>query len=149
MKAVIQRVKYASVTVESGDKRSIGPGIMVLFCAVEGDSMDMIPKFAKKTAGLRIFEDEAGKMNLSALDLGLSALVVSQFTLAANTKKGMRPSFIAAAEPEFATRAYLAFAQELRNCGIADVKTGEFGDNMAVELLNDGPVTIILDTSEW
>ena len=149
MKAVVQRVKYASVTVESGDKRCIGPGLMVLYCAVEGDTMDMIPKFARKIAGLRIFEDEAGKMNLSALDLGLEALVVSQFTLAANTKKGMRPSFVAAAEPGFAKEAYLAFAKELSACGIKNVKTGEFGDNMAVELLNDGPVTIILDTTEW
>lgn len=149
MKVVIQRVTEASVKVESGDVRSIGPGLMILYCAVDGDTYDIIPKLAKKVAGLRIFTDENGKMNLSALDLGYSALVVSQFTLAADTKKGFRPSFIKAAEPVFAKDAYLKFVDELKACGIQDVKTGVFADEMKVSLVNDGPVTIVIDTTEW
>lgn len=149
MRAVVQRVKEASVRVESGEVRSIGPGLMILFCAVEGDSEDMIPKFARKTAGMRIFKNDEGKMNLSALELGYSALVVSQFTLAADTKKGMRPAFIRAAEPVFAKQAYLRYCEELAAAGIKEIKTGEFGDEMEVRIVNDGPVTIILDTEEW
>ena len=149
MKAVVQRVSEASVRVESGEVRHIGPGLMILFCAVDGDTEDLIPKLARKTAGLRIFRDENGKMNLSALELGYSALVVSQFTLAADTKKGMRPAFIRAAEPGFAKKAYERYCEELAAAGISEIKTGEFGDEMEVRIVNDGPVTIILDTEEW
>ncbi len=149
MKALIQRVKYASVTLEDGSRREIGPGLLVLFCAVKGDAPELLDKLARKTAGLRIFSDREGKMNLSALDLGLEALVISQFTLAADTKKGMRPSFIASEQPEIAKSLYKAFAAKLREAGISRVQTGEFGQDMKVELLNDGPVTIILDTKEW
>ena len=149
MKAVVQRVKRASVSIGGEVRGEIEGGLMVLFGAGEGDTLEMIPRFARKVAGLRIFSDEAGKMNRSALELGLGALVVPNFTLYANTKKGYRPSFIAAAEPEFARIAYERFVQELRRYPFSRFGTGEFGADMLVDLQNDGPITIILDTAEW
>lgn len=149
MKAVVQRVKHASVTIGGEVRGKIDGGLMILFGAGEGDTLEMIPRFAQKIAGLRIFSDEAGKMNLSALDLGLGALVVPNFTLYANTKKGYRPSFIAAAEPTFASKAFDLFVQELRAYPFTQFGTGEFGADMLVDIQNDGPITIILDTKEW
>ena len=149
MKAVVQRVKHASVSIDGTVRGEIDGGLMVLFGAGEGDTLEMIPRFAQKVAGLRIFSDEAGKMNLSAADLGLGALIVPNFTLYANTKKGYRPSFVAAAEPEFAKRAFEQFVQEMRRYPFTRFGTGEFGAEMLVDLQNDGPVTIILDTAEW
>ena len=149
MKALVQRVKYARVTIDGNETRETGPGLLVLFCCAEDDSLDMCKKLAQKTAMLRIFSDEEGKMNLSAMDLGLSAMVVSQFTLMADTKKGNRPSFIAAAKPPLAVDAYEKYVEELKAYPFREVKTGEFGAHMQVEFCNDGPVTIMMDTKEW
>lgn len=149
MKAVVQRAKRAAVTLSTGERREIGAGLMVLFGAGAGDELALCQKLAEKTAKLRIFSDGDGKMNLSALDLGLEALVVSQFTLFADSKKGNRPSFIGAAPPAFANEAYEEYVAQLKAQGIKTVKTGEFGDDMLVSIENDGPVTIILDTEEW
>ena len=149
MKAVVQRVKRASVSIGGKIRGEIDGGLMILFGAGEGDTLEMIPRFAQKVAGLRIFSDAADKMNLSALDLGLGALVVPQFTLFANKKKGYRPSFIAAAAPDFANEAFNLFVEELKKYPFSRFGTGEFGADMLVELQNDGPVTIILDTKEW
>ena len=122
-----------------------GPGLMILVCAMAGDTDEMPAKLAAKIAKLRIFKDEEGRMNRSILDTGGSALVVSQFTLAADTSRGNRPGFSYAAPPAEGERLYLAFAEALREQGIA-VQTGQFGADMAVSLTNDGPVTIWLDT---
>ncbi|MEA5050947.1 MAG: D-aminoacyl-tRNA deacylase [Oscillospiraceae bacterium] len=149
MRVILQRVKSAAVTIGGGETRGIGPGLFALFCAVEGDALPLAAKLAEKTAKLRIFEDAGGKMNLSAGELGLSALVVSNFTLAADTKKGLRPSFIAAAKPPFAEAAYDAYVGALRACALKEVKTGEFGADMRIAADCDGPVTILLDTEDW
>ncbi len=149
MKAVVQRVKRASVTIDGEIRGEIDGGLLILLGAGEGDTLDLVPRLAQKIAGLRIFSDADGKMNLSAIDLGLGALVVPQFTLFANTKKGYRPSFIAAAAPDFAKATFERFVEELRQYPFARFGTGEFGADMLVELQNDGPVTIILDTREW
>ncbi len=149
MRAVVQRVKRASVVISGGDTRSIGPGLLILLGVKEGDSPALCPKMAEKCAGLRIFEDEEGKMNRSAVDNGYAALVVSNFTLYGDTKKGKRPSFIAAAKPPLSVDCYEGFVQALGRQGLADVACGEFGADMQVELVNDGPVTLVLDTEEW
>lgn len=149
MRVVLQRVTKAAVTVNGGPERSIGPGLVLLVGIKEGDSPDIVPKLAEKCANLRIFQDEDGKMNKSAVELGYSALVVSNFTLYANTKKGKRPSFIAAAAPPFATEVYEQFLSEIQKQGLADVQHGEFGADMQISLVNDGPVTIVIDTEEW
>lgn len=149
MRAVIQRVKHASVAVNGGEPRCIGPGLMILLGVKDGDTLDIVPKLAEKCAHLRIFEDEEGKMNRSAVELGYSALVVSNFTLYGSTKKGKRPSFIQAAKPPFATQAYDLFLELMGKQGLQEVKHGEFGADMQVDLVNDGPVTIIIDTEEW
>ena len=150
MRVVIQRVKSASITIEGKAKESMGSGIVVLFAASKDDiNDDSVSKLASKTAFLRIFSDSQGKMNLSPLDLGLSVMVVSQFTLFADTKKGNRPSFVAAAEPNIARMIYDSYVLELRNYPFAEFLTGEFGAHMEIELINDGPVTIIIDTKEW
>lgn len=149
MKALVQRVSWCRVTVNGTEVRETGPGLLVLYGCAEGDSLKECEKLAEKTAHLRIFRDAEDKMNLSALDLGLSAMVVSQFTLLADTKKGNRPSFIEAARPPFAVEAYEKFVEELRKYPFEKVETGEFGADMQVELLNDGPVTVMLDTREW
>ncbi|QQA43661.1 D-aminoacyl-tRNA deacylase [Pelagovum pacificum] len=144
MRALLQRVTRASVTVGGERIAEIGPGLLILACAMQGDGDDLPAKLAGKIAKMRIFEDEAGKMNRSLLDTGGEALVVSQFTLAADTSRGNRPGFSTAAPPAEAERLYLALAEELRKLG-PEVQTGRFGADMKVELLNDGPVTIWLD----
>lgn len=149
MRVVLQRVAGASVTVNGGEERAIGPGLVLLVGIKDTDTLDLAPKLAEKCAHLRIFADEEGKLNRSAAELGYSALVVSNFTLYANTKKGKRPSFIAAAKPPLAVDAYELFLAELEKQGLKEVKHGEFGADMQVSLVNDGPVTILLDTDEW
>ena len=149
MKALVQRVASCRVTIDGNEVRETGPGLLVLYGCAADDGLKDCVKLAEKTANLRIFRDAEEKMNLSALDLGLSAMVVSQFTLLADTKKGNRPSFIEAAKPPFAVEAYEKYVEELRKYPFKEVKTGEFGADMKVELLNDGPVTVMLDTKEW
>ncbi|MGN0475241.1 MAG: D-aminoacyl-tRNA deacylase [Acutalibacteraceae bacterium] len=149
MRAVIQRVKYASVTINGAVKSKIEQGFLILFGAGEGDTVEDAELLAKKTAGMRIFCDENDKMNLSLADIGGSVIVVSQFTLYADCRRGNRPSFTNAAPPAEANELYEYFVKLLRDeYGIQDVQTGEFGADMKVELLNDGPVTIILDSDE-
>ena len=149
MRAIIQRVSSASVVVNGGAPRSIGPGLMILLGVRDGDDPAIIPKLANKCAGLRIFNDDEGKLNRSAVELGCSALVVSNFTLYGDTSRGKRPSFIRAAKGEPARAAYEAFLKELSAQGLAEVQHGEFGADMQVSLVNDGPVTIVMDTDEW
>ena len=144
MRALVQRVTEASVAVDGTVIGRCGPGLMILVCAMEGDSPDAPAKLAAKVAKLRIFKDDAGRMNHSLLDTGGGALVVSQFTLAADTSRGNRPGFSAAAAPEAGRAAYEAFAAALADLG-PEVQTGEFGADMAVSLTNDGPVTIWVD----
>ncbi len=145
MKAVLQRVKRAAVRVDGATVGSIGQGLLVLLCAERGDGPETASFLAGKTARLRIFSDHAGKFNLSLLDIGGQALVVSQFTLAGNWRKGNRPSFSDAAPPEVAEPLYEAFCRDLRDLGIV-VETGRFAAHMEVDLLNDGPVTLWLDS---
>jgi D-tyrosyl-tRNA(Tyr) deacylase len=150
VKAVIQRVSRADVRVDDQIVGSIGEGLLILLCVVPDDTNALAIQFAQKIANLRIFEDDAGKMNRSLLDLPLDApraLVVSQFTLAADARKGRRPSFTGAASPDVAVPLIEAFRGGLHACGVAS-ETGIFGAHMEVSLVNDGPVTIWLDTSE-
>ena len=147
MKAVLQRVTSASVEVDKQVVGQIESGLMILFGAIEGDSEQLIPLLAKKTAELRIFADDNGKMNRSLVDIGGAALVVSQFTLAADCKKGRRPSFNKACRPEFARELYEKFCEALKGFGIR-TQTGRFGATMKVALVNDGHVTIVLDSDE-
>ena len=149
MKAVIQRVTTASVVVEGETLGAIDRGFLILLGVHEDDTEKEADLLAKKIANLRVFEDDEEKMNLSMLDCGYSALVISQFTLLANTKKGNRPSFIAAARPEVAIPLYERFMEQLKVNGVETVEHGEFGADMAVSLVNDGPVTIVLDTDTW
>jgi len=145
VRALIQRVSQASVSIEGAEVGRTGPGLLVLVCAMQGDADDQPEKLAAKIAKLRVFKDEAGRMNRSILDTGGGALVVSQFTLAADTSRGNRPGFSEAAEPAEGDRLYQAFARALAAQGIP-VQTGRFGADMQVALINDGPVTIWLDT---
>lgn len=147
MRAVVQRVKHARVTIEETISGQIEQGFMILLGVHEEDTVDDASYLAKKIAQLRVFEDDAGKMNLSIQDISGAILSISQFTLYAQTKKGNRPSFIKAARPEIAKPLYEQFNALLVEQGIT-VETGEFGADMAVELLNDGPVTIVYDTKE-
>ena len=149
MRAVIQRVTEASVTVDGSVLGFIENGFLILLGVDDTDTEKDADILARKTANLRIFEDEEGKMNLSLLDLGYSALVISQFTLLADTKKGNRPSFITAARPETAIPLYERYMEKLRENGVTNVQHGEFGADMKVRLLNDGPVTIQYDTHQW
>ena len=144
MRALLQRVERASVAVEGEATGSIGPGLLILVCAMHGDSESAVDRLARKIPKLRIFRDEAGKMNRSLLDVGGSALVVSQFTLAADVSRGNRPGFSAAASPEEGRKLYDRFADQLREQGIA-TETGRFGAEMSVSLINDGPVTIWIE----
>ncbi|WP_071799076.1 D-aminoacyl-tRNA deacylase [Natronohydrobacter thiooxidans] len=146
MRALVQRVTQARVEVAGETVGSCGPGLLILVCAMQGDSEAEAETLAAKIHRLRIFRDAAGKMNLALKDTGGEALVVSQFTLAADTRGGNRPGFSAAAAPESGERLYSHFAQSLRALGVA-VETGQFGAEMAVHLVNDGPVTIWLDTA--
>ena len=149
MRAVIQRVSGASVVVDGGEPRSIGPGLVILLGVGEQDTLDVVPKLAEKCAHLRIFTDENDKLNLSAVQLGYSALVVSNFTLYWDARKGKRPSFSAAAKPPLSVDAYELFLAEMNKQGLAQVQHGEFGADMQLTLTNDGPVTILIDTDQW
>ncbi len=147
MKAVVQRVTAASVTIkETGETRAIGPGLMTLLGVAPTDTDADADWLADKLVGLRVFDDADGKMNLSLLDIkGGAMLVVSQFTLLGEARKGRRPSFTGAAPPAVARPLYGAFIQAVQRHGIK-VQTGEFGADMSVEIINDGPVTLILET---
>lgn len=145
MRAVLQRVSRASVSVDGTVVGEIGAGLMILVCAMQGDDADTATRLAEKIAKLRIFKDADGKMNLSVRDTGGAALVISQFTLAADLR-GNRPGFSTAAPPEEGKRLYEAFADAVASQGIP-VARGIFGADMAVSLVNDGPVTIWMDTA--
>lgn len=149
MKAVIQRVTRASVTVDGEITGEIGKGFLVLLGVVDGDTEDEMKLLAKKVAQIRIFTDENDKMNLSLDKVDGEVLVVSQFTLCADVSHGRRPSFIASAPPQLANDLYEKFCDELLFYGVKKVAKGIFGADMAVELVNDGPVTIIMNTDEW
>lgn len=144
MRALLQRVTEARVDIDGETVGQCGQGLMILVCAMRGDTEEQAGKLAAKISKIRIFKDDAGKMNRSVLDIGGSALVVSQFTLSADTSRGNRPGFSEAAAPEEGERLYLHFAQCLRDLGVP-VETGQFGADMQVSLTNDGPVTIWLD----
>lgn len=144
MRAVVQRVRQASVTVDDDTVGKIGPGLMILLGVTHDDGLAEADWLARKIAGLRIFEDREGKLNLSILDVEGEALVVSQFTLYGDTRKGRRPSFVAAAQPEIAAPLVERFARTLREHGVR-VESGIFGAHMMVEIHNDGPVTLIVE----
>ncbi len=146
MRVVVQRVKQASVVVSGETVAAINKGLLILLGITADDKLEDIDWLVKKITQLRIFNDEEGVMNVSALDAGAEYIVVSQFTLHASTKKGNRPSYIRAARPEVAQPLYEAFVENLRNLVETLVGTGRFGAHMEVALINDGPVTIIIDT---
>lgn len=146
MRAVIQRVLEASVRIEGRVKAQIGPGLLILLGVEEPDTLEDADWLAKKIVNLRIFNDEAGVMNRSVQEAGGGLLVVSQFTLIASTRKGNRPSYIRAARPETAVPMYENFVERLQLAAGISVGTGEFGADMKVALVNDGPVTILIDT---
>lgn len=145
MRALVQRVSAASVTVSGQEIGVIGQGLVILVCAMEGDPTDCPEKLASKISKLRVFRDDAGRMNRSLVDVGGEALIVSQFTLAADTRRGNRPGFSSAAAPDVGEAMYEQFIEAVRQLGIT-VAMGQFGADMAVSLVNDGPVTIWLDT---
>jgi D-tyrosyl-tRNA(Tyr) deacylase len=147
MRAVLQRVSRAAVVIDGETVGAIQRGLLVLLGVAPADTEKEAQWLAEKVAGLRIFNDEADKMNLGVADVGGGLLVVSQFTLYGDCRKGRRPSFIAAAPPEIAVPLYEAFVNALRALGLP-VATGRFGAMMQVELINEGPVTLILDTKE-
>lgn len=144
MRALLQRVRDAAVAVDGHIIGDTGAGLLIFVCAMQGDTEAQAEKLARKIAKLRIFKDEAGKMNRSVCDIGGSALVVSQFTLAADTSSGNRPGFSAAAAPDEGARLYEIFVEKLRGTGVP-CQTGQFGADMAVTLTNDGPVTLWMD----
>lgn len=146
MRLVIQRVTHASVTIEGKVKSAIGPGLLILVGIESADTTEDVDWLVRKVAALRIFDDEQGVMNRSVQDINGEALVVSQFTLFASTKKGNRPSWLKAASHNISVPLYEAFCQRLSEAMGKPVGTGEFGADMKVELLNDGPVTILMDT---
>lgn len=148
MKAVIQRVAHAGVTIEGAIKASVGKGLLVLLGVGYEDAADDIRWLVRKISGLRIFDDEKGVMNRSVVDVDGEVIVVSQFTLMADCRRGNRPSYINAANHEIAIPLYLEFCRELSEAIGKKVQTGEFGADMKVELLNDGPVTICLDSKD-
>lgn len=146
MRALIQRVRRAQVDINDTTVGEIGPGVLILICAMQGDTEAQADKLAAKIAKLRIFKDDEGRMNRSIQDIGGAALVVSQFTLAADTSRGNRPGFSTAAPPAEGERLYEYFTAQVQAQGIP-VATGRFGADMAVSLVNDGPVTIWMDTA--
>ena len=148
MRLVIQRVTHASVTIEGKVKSAIGPGLLILVGIESADTTEDVDWLVRKVAALRIFDDEQGVMNRSVQDINGEALVVSQFTLFASTKKGNRPSWLKAAPHNISVPLYEAFCQRLSQAMGKPVGTGEFGADMKVELLNDGPVTILMDTKD-
>ena len=145
MKIVLQRVKNASVTVNGEEISGIGSGLLLLVGIARGDGEAEADWLAEKVAGLRVFADDEGKMNLDVREAGGEILAVSQFTLLADTRKGKRPSFVEAAPPEEAEMLFDYFCEKLREAGVASMETGSFGAMMDVSLVNDGPVTIILE----
>lgn len=147
MRAVVQRVSRAKVTVEGEVTGEIGPGLLVLLAVGRGDSHEHAEYLADKIAGLRVFEDEHGKMNRSVVEVSGGVLIVSQFTLYGDVRRGKRPSFDGAAPPELAKELYEYFVQRLRSAGLP-CATGKFQEMMSVELVNEGPVTILLDSSK-
>ncbi len=149
MRAVIQRVLESSVSVDGQIVGKSSKGYMLLLGVVKGDTQKEAELLARKTANLRVFEDENGKMNKSILDIEGEILAISQFTLCADCKKGNRPSFTDSEEPESANRLYEFFCEELRKNGVRKVEKGVFGADMKVSLVNDGPVTICFDTDIW
>ena len=148
MKAVIQRVSKASVTIEEEEVANIKGGLLILLGIIDDDTQEDINWLSKKIVNLRIFNDESDVMNTSLKDTNGEAIVVSQFTLQASTKKGNRPSYIKAAKPDVAIPLYETFVKQLEIDLGKKVQTGQFGADMKVELLNDGPVTIIIDTKD-
>lgn len=146
MRTVIQRVQYASVTISGKVKSRIGRGLLVLVGVENADSQEDIRWLAKKIVNLRIFNDENEVMNRSVIEDGGEIMVISQFTLHASTKKGNRPSYIRASKPDIAIPLYEAFCKEISFQSGKEVATGDFGADMKIELLNDGPVTIIIDS---
>jgi len=144
VRTLLQRVSAASVSADGDVIGQIGPGLLILVCAMEGDSPEITQKLATKISKLRIFSDDSGKMNKSLLDTGGAALIVSQFTLAADTSRGNRPGFSAAATPDKGRNLYEKFVQDVAALNIKTA-TGRFGADMAVSLTNDGPVTIWMD----
>lgn len=146
MRLVIQRVSKASVTIEGTIKSSIGQGLLILLGITNEDTQEDIDWLCGKVSKLRIFNDENGVMNKSVMDINGEIIVVSQFTLMASTKKGNRPSYIRAARPDFAIPMYETFVKQLSIIAQRPIQTGEFGADMKVQLLNDGPVTILIDS---
>jgi D-tyrosyl-tRNA(Tyr) deacylase len=146
VRALLQRVTRAAVRVDGGPVASIGPGVLILLGVGHADDAATTTALARRITELRFFRDGDGRTNRSILDVGGAALVVSQFTLFADTSRGRRPGFTNAAPPELAERLYRQFAEDLRNAGVGDVQTGSFGTEMGVELVNDGPFTLWLDT---
>lgn len=148
MRTVIQRVQHASVAIDGAVRFEIGKGLLILVGFEDSDTDKEIVRMAKKIINMRIFDDDKGVMNRSVLEIGGEILIVSQFTLYASTKKGNRPSYIRAAKPDIAIPLYESFCKEVEMQLGRDVKTGVFGADMKVYLLNDGPVTIIVDTKD-
>lgn len=148
MKAVLQRVTNASVTIDGEKVSSISGGLLIFLGVAEGDTRRDAEVLADKIANLRIFSDSDDKMNLSLLTTGGAALVVSQFTLCANCSHGRRPDFFGAAKPDAANELYEYFCKRIKTAGVGEVQKGVFGADMKVELLNDGPVTILIDSGE-
>lgn len=146
MRALIQRTTHSSVTVDGTIVGQIGPGLTVLLGIAPGDGPPQVAWLARKVANLRIFADEQGRMNRSLLDMGYGALVISQFTLYGDCAKGRRPSFVKAARPALAEPLYERFCDALAAEGVGEIARGVFGADMKVELLNDGPVTLMIDT---
>jgi len=148
MRTVIQRVQHASVAIDGAVRSEIGKGLLILVGFEDSDTGKEIVRMAKKIVNMRIFDDDKGVMNRSVLEIGGEILIVSQFTLYASTKKGNRPSYIRAAKPDIAIPLYESFCKEVEMQLGREVKTGIFGADMKVYLLNDGPVTIIVDTKD-
>lgn len=149
MRVVIQRVLNAAVFIDNKNHAEINRGLLILVAFNDDDTPAELDKVATKIANLRIFQDENDKMNLSLADINGEVLLVSQFTLFASTRKGNRPSFLRAAKPELAIQLYQDFIQKLQAATKIDIKTGIFGADMKIHLVNDGPVTIIIDSQDW
>ncbi|MDD2478731.1 MAG: D-aminoacyl-tRNA deacylase [Victivallaceae bacterium] len=147
MRVLIQRVKTGSVTIDGVEKRSIGAGIVILLGITHGDTINDVRYLVEKSANLRIFEDTQGKMNLSLSDIGGDVLIISQFTLYGNCQKGRRPGFEDAAPPEYAIPLYEKFIEEFKKTSL-QVVAGEFGATMLVDIQNDGPVTLMLESTQ-
>ena len=146
MRLLVQRVKRASVTINNNEKHEISQGMCVFIGVTHGDNEANADWLAEKLAGLRIFEDDNGKINLSVRDIGGEILLVSQFTLYASCAKGRRPSFTDAAKPDEAEKLYDYFVERVKSSGVKNVQCGEFGADMTVEIINDGPLTFIIDS---